>query len=202
SEAPTGQLLAELAPAAPTARYAIRGEVRRWSPNARLRRVAWWTAAAVAGGIAIGAVVTLAVVARHANPKGAVIPGSAPTLAASEAPPAATARKVVVPLPFVATHVTFDENARDLNPAADVLSFDVPVESGPRHRVTALALDGTHAEAYVREQDGIASPDADGYTFVAPAEQAGGEVRRELRGAGARAPGPIGTVHHGFTKLK
>lgn len=107
---------------------------------------------------------------------------------------------MLVPLPFVSTHVTFDEAARDLNPAADLISFDVPAGSGPRHRVTALALDGTHAEGYVREQDGIAQPDADGYTFVAPPEQTGVETRP--RGSGSRAPALIGTVHHGFTKLK
>jgi len=203
SEAPTGPLLAELAPAAPTARYALGSEVRRWSPNLRLKRAAWWTAGAVAGGIAIGAVVTLAVVARHATSAMVVSPAAqAPAIAVVESPPAATARKVVVPLPFAATHVTFDETARDLNPAADVVSFDVPAESGPRHRVTAVAADGTRAEAYVREQDGIAGPDADGYTLPPPPDQTGSEVRREPRGAPARVPGLIGTVHHGFTKLK
>lgn len=202
-DAAPGPLLAELAPAAPTARYAVGGEVRRWSPNARLRRVAWWTAAGVSGGIAIGTVVTLAVVARRAKPAlPAVASAAAPATsnAANEVSPPPAARRVLVPLPFVSTHVTFDEAARDLNPAADLISFDVPAGSGPRHRVTALALDGTHAEGYVREQDGIAQPDADGYTFVAPPEQTGVETRP--RGSGSRAPALIGTVHHGFTKLK
>ncbi len=200
SDAPTGELLAELAPAAPTARYALGSEARRWGPNVRLRRIAWGTAAAVAGGIGIGAAMTLAVVKDHPKSAPVTISASAPTVAGTEVPPVATARRVVVPLPFLSTHVTFDEAARDLNPAADDASFDVPVEGGSRHRVTALAVDGTHAEGYVREQDGIAQPDVDGYTFVGPPEQAGGEVRPH--GPGARAPALIGTVRHGFTKLK
>jgi len=202
SDVAPGPLLAELAPAAPTARYAVGREVRRWRPNVRLRRVAWWTAAGVSGGIAIGTMVTLAIVAHRARSTPLAIPvaAPAPVSANKEVSPAATARRVVVPLPFVSTHVTFDETARDLNPAADVTSFDVPVEGGPRHRVTALALDGTHAEGYVREHDGIAHADIDGYTFVAPPEQSGGDARP--RGSGAHAPAPIGTVHHGFTKLK
>jgi hypothetical protein len=200
TDAPTGQLLAELAPQAPTGRYALGSEMRRFSPNVRLRRVAWWTAAAVGGGIAIGAVVTLAVVARRLNPVQADAPGTPPTLVGPE--PVATVRRVVVPLPFVATRVTFDEAVRDLNPAADVIAFEVPAEGGSRHRVTALALDGTRAEAYVREQDGIAHPEAEGYAFVAPPEPTGGEMRRESHAVGARAPALVGTVHHGFTKLK
>jgi hypothetical protein len=200
-DVPQGQLLAELAPVAPTARYALRSEMRAWAPTARLRRVAGWTLAAVGGGIAIGAVVTLAFVSRHAKSGQMVFPAVTPIVAA-EAPPVATSRKVVVPLPFVATHVTFDENARELNPAADVVAFDAPVESGLRHRVTALALDGTRAEGYVREQDGIAHPESDGYTFVAPSEPTGGEMRHDPRPGGGRAPILIGTVHHGFTKLK
>jgi serine/threonine-protein kinase len=204
SDAPQAPLLAELAPVAPTARYALGGEVLRWMPAARLRRIAWWTAGAVTGGIAIGTVVTLAIVSGHGKPPPPVLavrpPSAASAHASAEAPPAVTARRVVVPLPFVSTHVTFDEAARDLNPASDVTSFDVPLEGGPRHRVTALALDGTHAEGYVREQDGIARLDGDGYTFVPPPEQTSGEVRP--RPNGARPPALIGTVHHGFTKLK
>jgi hypothetical protein len=202
SDVPTGQLLAELAPPAPSERYALGAQLRTESPGPRQRRVAWWTAAAVAGGIALGVVVTLAIVTRHARSGPIVIRGTAPAVNGSEAPPFAGGRKVVVPLPFLATRATLDEASRDLAPASDIVVFDVPVDSGLRHRVTALALDGTRAEGYVREQDGVAHSDVDGYAFVTPPESTATEVRREAPGGGAHPPRPIGKVHNGFTKLK
>jgi hypothetical protein len=75
----------------------------------------------------------------------------------------AASRRVVVPLPFRATHVTFDEQARDLAPPVDVVAFEVPRESGARHRVTAVGEEGALAEAYVREADGVARPEGSGY---------------------------------------
>jgi eukaryotic-like serine/threonine-protein kinase len=202
TDVPTGQLLSELAPRAPTGRYVLGTEMRAPSPNVRARRVAWWTASAVAAGIAIGALVTLIVDARQAKPSPIVFRGTAPAAASTGASRAATARKVVVPLPFLATRVTFDETARDLDPATDVIAFDLPAESGPRHRVTAVAVDGTRAEAYVREEEGIAHADADGYSFSAPPAPAGSDVRHEVQGVGARPPRLIGKVRDGFTKLK
>ena len=193
THAPTGELLAELAPPAPTGRYVLDAELLGRGSSARPRRMPWWSAAAVAGGIALGALVTLAVVGRRARPTALRIPDAAPIAASPAAP---TARRVVVPLPFLATRVTFDEAAHDLAPATDVTAFDVSVASGPRHRVTALALDGTRAEGYVRERDGIAHPDVDGYTLVPPPE-----VRHESPGIGGRTR-PVGTVRDGFTKLK
>jgi tRNA A-37 threonylcarbamoyl transferase component Bud32 len=74
-----------------------------------------------------------------------------------------TVRRVVVPLPFSATKVTFDDQSRDLNPAQDVASFDVPRESGMRHRVTAVGSDGSRAEAFVHEVDGIARAEGEGF---------------------------------------
>jgi serine/threonine protein kinase len=201
SEVPSGQLLAELAPPAPSGRYALGAELRKERSSPRQRRVVWWTASAVAGGIAVGALVTLAIVTRHSKSPPALVRASTSALGGPGASPASTARRVVVPLPFLAAYVTFDEAARKLDPAADVAVFEVPMEAGLRHKVTVLALDGTRAEGYVREQDGIAHPDADGYAFVTPPEPAGSEVRREGQG-GFRAPRPVGKVRNGFTKLK
>ena len=50
---------------------------------------------------------------------------------------APTARKVVVPLPFLATHVELDDVVRDLDPPGDVAAFDVPARgryAPPRQR--------------------------------------------------------------------
>ena len=110
---------------------------------------------------------------------------------------APTARRVVVPLPFLATHVEFDDEVRELDPPTDVAAFDVPAESGPRHRVAVVALDGTRAEGFVREQDGIARPEGDGYAFVAPEPSV-----TESRPTPSRPVRPVGTVHNGFTKLR
>jgi len=199
ADVPTGQLLAELAPPAPTGRYALGTELRREVDKLRPRRIPWWAVGATAGGIAIGVVVTLALVAGRPKPAPIVIRGTPPAATPAEvaAAPPPTARRVVLSLPFLATHVTFDDEQRDLSPATDVTAFDVPAESGQRHRVAAIALDGTRAEGTVREEDGIARPDSDGYIFI-PAETAG-DARAPYTGRPAR---PIGTVHNGFTKLR
>jgi hypothetical protein len=74
---------------------------------------------------------------------------------------------VIVPLPFAATRVSFDEQNRELTPPADVAAFEIPRESGLRHLVTALAADGAKAEAYVRESEGVARPEGPGFTIEA-----------------------------------
>lgn len=197
TEVPTGQLLAELAPPAPSGRYALGAELRTERPNRR-RSVAWWTSAAVAAGIVLGALVTLGLVARHSRSVATTTVSGAFSTMDPAATPAATARRVVVPLPFVATHVTFDDAARDMNPPTDLIAFDVPVESGSRHRVTALGLDGTRAEGYVRELDGITQPDVDGYVFTSRPEAS--DPRREA--PSPRSPRAFGKMRNGFTKLK
>jgi serine/threonine-protein kinase len=196
ADVPTGQLLAELAPPAPTGRYALGTEMRGQIEKLRPRRLPWW--GAVGGGIAIGAAVTLAVVANRPKAAPIIVRGTPPVVTVPiEVPVVNSPRKVVLPLPFVASRVMFDDEVRDLNPATDVAAFDVPGEAGLRHRVAITALDGSRAEGYVREQDGIARPDADGYTMVLPDSPPG-----DSRPAAGRPARPIGTVHNGFTKLR
>lgn len=196
ADIPTGQLLADLAPPAPTGRYELGTELRMEVDRLRpAKRVPWW--GAVAGGIAIGAAVTMAVVANRPHPAPIVVRGTpAPTVAAPP-PTAPTARRVILPLPFLATRVSLDDDARDLSPASDVAAFDVPADSGYRHRVTIVALDGTRAQGTVREQDGIARAEGDGYVFDAV-----DPVPIDTRPPPARPTKPIGTVHNGFTKLR
>ncbi len=199
ADVPTGQLLAELAPPAPTGRYLLGTGLHEGIGLLASRRLPWRSVAAVAAGVALGTFVTLAVVAGHRKAGIGVVRG--PAALASNAPAVAappSPRKVVLSLPFMSTHVSFDQDARDLDPATDVVGFEAPMESGARHRVTAVALDGTRAEGYVREEDGIARPDGDGYTFVAPPQSSDGDVRRV---DGVHTPHPIGTVRNGFTKL-
>jgi eukaryotic-like serine/threonine-protein kinase len=200
-DVPTGKLLAELAPPAPSGRYAIDGELRQARWHQRHRRVSWWTALAVGAGVALGVLVTLAVVERRTKSEPSATRSAASSIL-STGSPAASTRRVVVPLPFGAKHLTFDNVPRDLDPAADVVAFDLPAESGARHRVVALAPDGTRAEGYVREQDGFARPDGDGFVFSSASVPFDNEVRHESQHGGAHVPRSIGKVRNGFTKLK
>lgn len=198
TEVPTGQVLADLAPPVPTGRYAMGSEMRGQLERLLPSKVPWW--AAVVGGIVIGAVATAALVAGRTRPSPIVIKGSSPGDAEAPPVPPPLTRKVVVPLPFLATHVTLDDDSRDLAPAADVVAFEVPSEAGQRHRVTVVALDGTRAEGYVREEDGVARPEGDGLAFVVPTSML------PATSSSARGPSrpvtPVGTVHNGFTKLR
>ncbi len=139
-----------IAPPAPSARYTFGNasenliQRRLASPRVRL---------AVLGAVGlIGLAVLVGVLARTGSHD-----------VATTAEP--IIRRVIVPLPFSATHVTFDDQARALSPPTDVAAFDVPRESGARHRITALAVDGSKAEAYVRESEGVARPEGPGFTI-------------------------------------
>jgi serine/threonine-protein kinase len=209
--------LEDVAPPAPSARYAF-GEPEKLEQTFASAR------AKKAFAIGVGALLALA---------GGLIlfrdPAPAQTSAVLAVP---TSRRVVVPLPFVASKVTFDDQARDLTPPADVVAFEVPRESGARHRVTAIATDGARAEAYVREQEGVARPEGADFaiesletypgepvTTSAAASAKPGVRRRAPRSHGGATsttrdagtmPGastsaramPVGSVKDGFTKLR
>ncbi len=194
---PEGALLAELAPPMPTGRYALGTDLRAAVARLRPRSIPWRSIAAVATGVAIGAVLTLTVLTRRAKPSPIVIRGA--PAAVSDRPQVPATRRVLLPLPFVASRATFDDDGRDLAPPSDVIAFDVPSGSGPRHRVTVAAPDGTRAEGYVLEEDGIARAEGDGYSFTAPPHSEEAAPRPARRGSLAR---PVGTVRNGFTKLR
>jgi hypothetical protein len=197
ADVPTGQLLAELAPPAPTGRYALGTELRAEVARLRPKRIPWLGIGAVTAGCILGVVVTLVVMGNRSKPGPIVIHGTPPVVTQTEVMVAPTARKVVVPLPFLATHVELDDAVRDLDPPGDVAAFDVPAEAGMRHRVSVVAIDGTRADGFVREQDGIARPEGEGYAFVTPEPSA-----TEIRVPPQRPARPLGTVHNGFTKLR
>jgi eukaryotic-like serine/threonine-protein kinase len=195
ADVPTGQLLAELAPPAPSGRYALGTDLR---VDARSRRFPLWAVAAVAAGSVLGAAVTLAVVA---NGKPAT--RASPSASAVLAPPPPASHRVVVPLPFPATRVTFDEVTRDFSPPTDTVTFDVPHDGGARHRLTAIGADGTVARAFLREVDGIAQPDGEGFAFDDPAVPvpASADVRPASVSSSPSARA-LGEVRNGFTKLR
>jgi hypothetical protein len=197
SDVPAGQLVSELAPPIPTARYAHGADLR--AARLRLRRVPWRRIAAVAtpvGTAAIGAVVTLVVLTSRAKPDPIAIRGTPATDTGALVRAVATHR-VLLPLPFVASRVTFDDESRDLEPPTDVVAFDVRSGGGPRHQVSILAPDGARAEGSALEEDGIARPEGDGYSFVAPPKPEDDTPAAARK----RTSHPLGTVRNGFTKL-
>jgi hypothetical protein len=184
--------IAELAPpAAPaSARYEIRiprGLLARF----KRPRAGWALALA---GIAIGSAATLALRPSTATPGPIVLSPRSP----SSPPPAPSTRRVVVPLPFPASRVTLDDVQHELDPPADVTTFDVPVATGIRHQLVAVALDGTRAEGPVSEEDGVARPDADGFSYAEAPHAASPENPRASR----RPARAVGATRDGFTKLR
>jgi hypothetical protein len=194
----SGELLSELAPPAPTGRYLLASESVKPKGWRRLRSIPWWSLPAVGVGVVIGAFVTLAVITHR--PRSGPIVMSVPS---SSAGPllmvSPSTHKVTLSLPFLSTHVTFDDDGRDLNPPTDVVAFDVRDDGAIRHRVSATAVDGTDAEGFVQEEDGIARFEGDGYTLSGQPRSGPGDVRRAGVGRESR---PIGTVRNGFTKLR
>jgi hypothetical protein len=146
-----------IAPPAPSARYtfgnASEGMLQRRLASPRVRMAALGAVGLLGFAILVG------VLARKDKTDGAR--GDASPLAEP------TMRRVIVPLPFAASRVSFDEQTRELTPPADVAAFEIPRESGARHLVTALAADGSKAEAYVRESEGVARPEGPGFTIEA-----------------------------------
>jgi serine/threonine-protein kinase len=197
SDAPTGELLAELAPPAPTGRYALGAEMRP-RPATRSRTATWWIVTGVATGIAIGAVATLELVTRKSTRATVVVRGEAPGTAASS--PAATTHRIIFSLPFAASQVTFDEVTHDLDPPSNLAAFDASAESGLRHHVTAFNADGRRADGYVRDEDGVGRIEPPGYTIAGP-DSPPVESKHEPSGLAGHPP-PIGKVRNGFTKLK
>ncbi len=199
NDVPDGQLPAELAPPAPTDRYLQRPEARFEVGWLRTLRIPWWSVAGVSGGVAVGALMTLVVVADRGKSKPIVI-HSIEAPAGTVSVPAATTRRVVLPLPFPATHVDIDDEARALDPPSEVITLEVAADAGTHHRVTAIGLDGARADGDVDEEDGVARPEGDGYTLKAAAHPNIDEARRA--GRGGHEVRPVGTVRNGFTKLR
>jgi serine/threonine-protein kinase len=186
-------MIAAIAPPAPSGRYSF---APNESPVLMLRRKAPWAMiASVAVGLVVGAIAVFALL--YKRPARTVVVTTQSTASSGNAAPDPTVRKVVVPLPFLATHVTFDDVSRDLDPAGDVTAFELPRESGVRHRVTATAIDGSRAAGFVREEDGVARVEAEGFAFELPSPATSSTVSR---GTGRTAP--VGTVKNGFTKLR
>jgi serine/threonine-protein kinase len=205
--APGSQLYASIAPPAPSARYAF-GNLNDSLPvNNETPKIPWPLIAAIGGGSAFALMVLFALFFRfRTHDHDLATPAPSASSTSSDAPQIAalpSSRRVVVPLPFVATHVIFDDLDRDLNPPADVCAFDVPAASGVRHRVVAIAASGARAEGFAREVDGVASPES-GFAVQSATTQTA---------ANPTTPPPVAphrnhaaprstTTHDGFTRIK
>ncbi len=200
------EAFAHIAPPAPSARYTF-GNANDYAAKLFPRKPPWGIIAGISGGVAVGALVVFALLSRK---PAAPLPSTTSSPAVAPAPP--KVRRVRVPLPFVATLVTLDDTARELEPAADVVDFDVPDPKPRRHRVIAVALDGTRAEGWVLEVSGIAQVEADGYTLESPdlpslpaptATPRSASPGKAGSASQRKGPaGPVGTTKNGFTKLK
>jgi serine/threonine-protein kinase len=201
-------LLAAISPPAPSERYSFGKATADYGSIAE-KKTRRNLAAGVFAGLAVGAIATLLLAARspHGVPQGGREIGSgeggasrSPDLPVQ--PIASEARRVVVPLPFLASHVELDGLSKDLDPAADVAVFEVPRESGVVHPVAAIALDGTRAEAYVREAEGVARVEGDGFLFILPPVSPSSLPKaKPPRPATGPRPATPGKVKNGFTKL-
>lgn len=181
-------LLAAVAAPAPTARYSF-GPVQTPVPKTKARG-AISLAIGVGAGLAVGIAGVL--VWSHQEPAIAV----APTVA-SAPQPAPTSRRLVVTLPFLATQVELDGIGRTLSPAADVAVFEVPMDAPRRHKLAAIALDGTRAAGFAVEESGIAQPEP-GLAFDIPQPLA----TQPAPPPTVHRAKPAGTTHDGFTKLR
>lgn len=213
---PPAQLYASIAPPAPSARYAF-GNLNDSAPlTNEVPKLPVPLIAAVVAGVAIALIALITVYLRLGANDHATASITAPTAISSapstEAPQAVAApamRRVVVPLPFVSSHVTFDDIDRDLDPPADVCAFDVPGASGVRHRVVAVSPNGARAEGFAREIDGVASPEEGFVThqpWVAPTPTPAttpGAMPGTQAGPRHSRPAPVSTTtRDGFTRLK
>jgi hypothetical protein len=68
--------------------------------------------------------------------------------------------------------------------------------------VTVFSPDGTRADGFALEDDGVARAEGDGYVFTAPPQTDDDARRAARRRPPPRPTGPVGTVHDGFTKLR
>lgn len=157
--------LAELAPPLPSARYTFGHNVSEMPAPLGAARKLPRRAALALGAVALLGVSVLATAAVKSALSGAPAPAAppsdpAPVVAVSAAP---KVHEITVALPFIASRVMLDDTERTLRPATDHATFFIANGGGPRHRVVAVALDGTRAEAVVIEVDGVARVDGDGY---------------------------------------
>ena len=183
-------LLAAVAAPAPTARYSF-GPVQTPLPKTKTRG-AVSLAIGVGAGLAIG-IAGVLVWSYRQKPAIAI-----PVPTSSAPSPAPTSRRIVVTLPFLATQVELDGVAKTLSPAADVAVFDVPAAAPRRHKLTAIALDGTRADGFAVEDSGIAQPEP-GLAFDIPQPL---QTTPAPSPTAVRRSKPAGTTHDGFTKLR
>jgi eukaryotic-like serine/threonine-protein kinase len=197
-------LLAAISPPAPSERYSF-GKASEDYGRIAEKKARRNVAAGVLVGAAVGVMIALLVLARSPRGETAASVDNAPIQAVPASTPSAapsSARKVVVPLPFLAVRAELDDVAKDMDPAADTVVFEVPQGSGVSHHIAAIALDGTRAEAYAREIDGVAHVDGDGFMTFLPAvpPPVPATSLPKSRATPARPATPV-RVKNGFTKL-
>jgi len=201
--------LRDFAPPAPSERYAF-GEGLSDARYSEGRRMKWMLALGVLAGIAVGGAATFMLARRGSAPAVALTMAALPPVAASasgwtsastapsndEAASLSAARRVTIPLPYLAAEVTVDGVVHDLSPAADVLAVDFPLSADSRHHVVVTALDGSRSQSDVREQAGVAQAVSPGFVPARAGVPSGSAPPSVPASRG------VGVVRNGFTKLK
>ena len=202
---PQPMLYASIAPAAPSERYAFGNLNDSFTGASPLQKASLAMVAAIAGGVAIAIFALGALFFRLHTPTPDPVTTTPVSSAMTDQAPAT--RKVIVPLPFPASHVTFDDTERDLDPPANVASFDVDASTGLRHRLVAIGANGSRAEGFVKEVDGLATQE-DGFATYGPAVAAATTTAAPAQTPATHRSHPkpknkgTTTRHDGFTKLQ
>jgi serine/threonine-protein kinase len=192
----TPEIFGAIGTAVPSDRYVL-GDVAEPPPK-RKQPVAPFLA--VAGGVLIlGTALTILALRLGRTHVAAPLGSPASSSLAASTTPIASTRRITLMLPFAASHVALGDEEHSLSPPAETAFFEVPLESGNRHHVRAVADDGTSAEGTFVEEDGFARADA------AVVVQRPASIDRATPPSGGRRPkgkNDVGTRRDGFTKLK
>lgn len=172
-------MLDSLAPPAPSARYAFGNitEEKSW-PKKKKRDAAIAVASVVGFGLVLGTCV--AIRRGHDENDATTLAGSASAASASTiavAPPAPATSTATTPseiakptgslrlsLPFLTDEVRIDDHVATLDPASD--EYQVPgTHEGARFHVTARALDGSFASAWLQVSQGQLVAEGEGFVL-------------------------------------
>jgi serine/threonine-protein kinase len=222
-----------LAPKVPTGRYTFGARVLADKLGLSHGVDRKWIAAGAGAAILVVGIIAFAT--SHfldKKPGEGAQPAAAAAAAAADSAITVMPRRVAISLPFLAVRVIVDDTEKTLSPASDIAAVDLPGTSGERHRVRAFAVDGTTADGWVREVDGVGRPENGGLTvhesttaaaadtttqtidtptttLVSPRGKpagqgtgGGGGTPHKPGSGGGAHPSGTGTVRDGFTKLK
>lgn len=200
------ELIARVAPPAPSARYAF-AELDEAESLGEATRRRWPLAVGGVLGVALIGIATSSMWSRTAQ-------RSASDTHESQQPVIeARARRVILALPFASMRVILDDKDRVFESPVETAAFELGAGSGARHKWIAVASDGTRAEGFATERDGVLEIEEETkiviYPQTQPAESPSAPVtkarpvpRRSTRAKPPRKTPRIERTPDGFTKIR